>query len=85
MHAELRMGLNESVLESLAARYRTYLEERRYSPQTRHIYLSCVAHFARWATCGGHSPTQIDEAAIAGFLNDTCRSARVCVLLTCSP
>jgi len=27
MHAELRMGLNESVLESLAARYRTYLEE----------------------------------------------------------
>lgn len=70
MHAELRMGLNESVLESLTARYRTYLEERRYSPQTKHIYLSCVAHFARWATSGGHSPTQIDEAAIARFLNE---------------
>ena len=70
MHAELRMGLNESVLESLAARYRTYLEERRYAPQTRHIYLSCLAHFARWATSDGHSPTQIDEAAIDRFLNE---------------
>lgn len=70
MHAELRMGLKESGLESLAARYRTYLEERRYAPQTRHIYLSCVAHFARWATGIGHSPMQIDEAAIDRFLNE---------------
>jgi integrase len=68
MHAQLRVGLNESVLESLAARYRTYLEERRYAAQTRHIYLSCVAHFARWAT--SNSPAQIDEAAIARFLNE---------------
>ena len=63
MHAKLRVGLNESVLESLAARYRTYLEERRYASQTRHIYLSCVTHFARWATSIGDSPTRIDEAA----------------------
>jgi len=70
MYAELRMGINESVLESLAARYRTYLEERRYAPQTRHIYLSCVAHFARWATSVGHSPKQIDDAAIDRFLNE---------------
>ena len=63
-------GLNESVLESLAARYRTYLEERRYASQTRHIYLSCVTHFARWATSIGDSPTRIDEAAIARFLNE---------------
>jgi integrase/recombinase XerD len=68
MHAKLR--LNESVLESLAARYRTYLEERRYASQTRHIYLSCVTHFARWATSIGDSPTRIDEAAIARFLNE---------------
>ena len=70
MHAKLRVGLNESVLESLAARYRTYLEERRYALQTRHIYLSCVTHFARWATSIGDSPTRIDEAAIARFLNE---------------
>jgi hypothetical protein len=60
MHARLRVGLNESVLQSLATRYQTYLEERWYAPQTRHIYLSCVAHFARWATSIGYSSTQID-------------------------
>ena len=70
MYAELRMGLDESVLELLTARYRRYLEERRYASQTRHIYLSCVAHFARRATSIGHSPTQIDEAAIDRFLNE---------------
>ena len=70
MNAALRTGSNENVLESLAARYRTYLEERRYALQTRHIYLSCLAHFARWTTNIGHSPTQIDEAAIARFLNE---------------
>lgn len=70
MHAELRIGPNESVLDLLAARYRTYLEERRYAPQTRHIYLSCLAHFERWATSVGHLPTQIDEAAIDRFLNE---------------
>jgi integrase/recombinase XerD len=70
MHARLRVGLNESVLESLATRYQTYLEGRRYAPQTRNIYLSCVAHFARWATSIGYSSTQIDEAATARFLNE---------------
>jgi integrase/recombinase XerD len=70
MHARLRVGLNESVLESLATRYQTYLEERRYAPQTRNIYLSCVAHFARWATSIGYSSMQIDEAATARFLNE---------------
>jgi integrase/recombinase XerD len=48
----------------------TLLADNGYAPQTRHIYLSCVAHFARWATSIGYSSTQIDEATTARFLNE---------------
>jgi site-specific recombinase XerD len=62
--------LNEGVLAQQAARFQAYLEERRYAPQTRHIYLCCVAHLAHWMAGAGRSAMQINEAAINRFLGE---------------
>ena len=69
-HAQPLAWLNEGVLAQQAARFQAHLEERRYAPQTRHIYLCCVAHLAHWMAGTGLSPMEIDEAAINRFLGE---------------
>jgi len=69
-HAQPLAWLNEGVLAQHAAQFRAYLEERRYAPQTRQIYLCCIAHFAHWMAGTGFSAMEIDEAAINRFLGE---------------
>jgi integrase/recombinase XerD len=67
-HAQPLAWLNDGVLAKDAARYQIFLEERRYAPRTRHIYLCCVAHLAHWMASDGHLAKQIGEPAINRFL-----------------
>ena len=41
--------LRASVLAPFVVAYWSRLVERRYAPSTARMYLSCVAHFARWS------------------------------------
>lgn len=47
-----------------------YLNERRYSARRVDTYMSCVAHFARWASQRQLDIHKIDEDAIRHFLDD---------------
>jgi integrase/recombinase XerD len=67
-HAQPLAWLNDGVLAKHVASYKAFLEERRYAPGTRSIYLCCVGHFAHWMASAGASASQIDEAAINRFL-----------------
>ena len=67
-HAQPLAWLNNGVLAKHMGSYQAYLEERRYAPATRQIYLSCIAHLAHWMASAGLSARQIGEAAIKRFL-----------------
>jgi integrase/recombinase XerD len=62
--------LNKGVLAEHVASYQAFLEERRYAPLTRHIYLCCIAHFAHWMANTGLSVRQIGETTINRFLEE---------------
>lgn len=63
-----RTALMDSVLGPYVAQYCSYLRERRYAAQTRHTYLSCVAHFARWLAAEGLELEAVDEQAERRFI-----------------
>jgi integrase/recombinase XerD len=69
-HAQPLAWLNNGVLAKHVAGYQAFLEERRYAPHTRHIYLCCVAHLAHWMASARLSAKKIDEAAINQFLSE---------------
>jgi site-specific recombinase XerD len=58
-----------SVLRPYVAQYCRYLRDRRYAAQTRHIYLGCVAHFARWLAAEGLGLEEADEQAGRRFVS----------------
>lgn len=63
-----RAALMSSVLGPYVAQYCGYLRDRRYATQTRHIYLGCIAHFARWLAAEGLGPEGADEHAARRFI-----------------
>jgi integrase/recombinase XerD len=69
-HAQPRAWLSEGALVPLTIKYQAFLEQRRYAPQTRHIYLCCVAHFAHWLASVGQPTMQVDKAVIDRFLEE---------------
>jgi integrase/recombinase XerD len=64
-----RAVLMSSVLGPYVAQYCGYLRERRYAAQTRHIYLGCIAHFARWLAAEGLGLEKADEQAGRRFVS----------------
>jgi integrase len=64
-----RAALMNSVLEPYVVPYCCYLRSRRYAAHTRHIYLGCVAHFARWLSAEGLGVEQADEQAGRRFIS----------------
>ncbi len=64
-----RAALLNSVLGPYVAHYCCYLRDRRYAAQTRHIYLGCVAHFARWLAAEGLSLEDANEQAGRRFVS----------------
>ena len=61
-------ALMGSVLGPYVAQYSNYLRDRRYAAQTRHTYLGCVAHFARWLAAEGLELEAADEQAGRRFI-----------------
>ena len=48
LQAQARAWLTHSVLQPHVSRYAEHLDRGRYAPNTRRVYLCCVAHFALW-------------------------------------
>jgi len=63
-----RTALMDSVLGPYVAHYCDYLRDRRYAAQTRHIYLGCIEHFARWLSAEGLELEAADEQAGRRFI-----------------
>lgn len=62
------LALMNGVLGPYVTAYCIYLRERRYAARTRHTYLGCVAHFARWLAAEGLELEAIDEQAGRRFI-----------------
>ncbi|MGH7393254.1 MAG: tyrosine-type recombinase/integrase [Candidatus Rokuibacteriota bacterium] len=69
LHPALAAWLRQSDLFEFVPTYWQYLVRRRYAASTRRVYLSCVAHFARWLTQQGRSACDISNDAIRRFLD----------------
>jgi hypothetical protein len=64
-----RQWLSNSTLEVGADAVIDHLVDRGYAPATVNSYLSCIAHFAHWCTCGGIEGCLIDEHVVSRFLD----------------
>jgi hypothetical protein len=65
-----RVWLASSVLEPYVSAYDEHLQRGRYAPNTRRVYLCCVAHFACWLTAERYGLSAINEIAIARFVSE---------------
>ena len=73
--------LSNSTLEVGADAVIDHLIDCGYAPATVNSYLSCIAHFAHWCTCGGIEGRLIDEHVVSRFLDKHlahCRCAARC-------
>ena len=61
--------LAHSVLYPHVSRYADHLERGRYAPNTRRVYLCCVAHFALWLTQNEVAIGGIDESTVTRFVS----------------
>jgi integrase/recombinase XerC len=61
--------LRDSALAPHVDAYLAYLNRRRYAQNTVNQYFRCVTHFARWMQQTKLGLNQLDEAAVARFLN----------------
>jgi integrase/recombinase XerD len=64
-----RAALMNTMLGPYVAQYCRYLRHRRYAAQTRHTYLGCIAHFARWLAVEGLGLEEADEQAGRRFVS----------------
>lgn len=69
LQAQTRAWLSHSVLHPYVSGYAGHLERGRYAPNTRRVYLCCVAHFAHWLTRNEVAIDGIDESAVARFVS----------------
>jgi integrase/recombinase XerD len=58
------------VLEPYASSYNSELIKGRYAATTRHAYLCCVGHFARWLTEEGIGLESVNEEAGRRFITE---------------
>ena len=65
-----RAWLASSVLEPYVSAYGEHLQRGRYAPNTRRVYLCCVAHFACWLTAERYILSAINEIAISRFVSE---------------
>ena len=65
---EPRDWLEHSVLQGFVGAYSDHLDHGRYAPNTRRVYLCCVAHFAHWLTIEHHTLSAVSEAAVRQFV-----------------
>jgi integrase len=65
-----RAVLMNSVFGPYVARYCCYLRDKRYAVGTRHTYLGCVAHFARWIAAETLGLEEADEQAGRRFVSN---------------
>jgi integrase/recombinase XerD len=68
IQVQQRAWLQHSVLRDYVTAYSDHLHRGRYAPNTRRVYLCCVAHFARWLTTKHHSLSAVSEAAVRRFV-----------------
>ena len=61
--------LRNSALAPHVDAYLTYLNRGRYAQNTVSQYLRCITHFARWMQQTKLGLNQLDETAVARFLN----------------
>jgi integrase/recombinase XerD len=69
LQAQARAWLTHSVLQPHVSRYVEHLDRGRYAPNTRRVYLCCVAHFALWVTQNEVAIDAINESAVTGFVS----------------
>jgi integrase len=69
LQPQARAWLMHSVLQPHASRYAAHLERGRYAPNTRRVYLCCVAHFALWLTQNEVAIDGIDESVVTCFVS----------------
>jgi len=69
LQAQTRAWLAQSVLHPYVPSYTGHLERGRYAPNTRRVYLCCVAHFALWLTQNDVALDAIDESAVTRFVS----------------
>lgn len=65
-----RAVLMNSVFGPYLAQYCCYLRDKRYALGTRHTYLGCVAHFARWIAAERLGLEEADEQAGRRFVSN---------------
>jgi site-specific recombinase XerD len=69
LHPVPAAWLQQSDLFEFVPAYWQYLLSRRYAASTRRVYLSCVAHFARWLTQQRRAVCDINDDVICHFLD----------------
>ena len=76
-----RVWLSYPVLQTVAQPYAASLTARGYAATTVRGYLADVAHFGHWLTSRRYALADIDDAAVATFLDGhlpRCRCAKRC-------
>lgn len=68
LHPQTHAMLTGSVLEPFVADYCTRLRQGRYTRRTRHSYLCCVAHFARWLGIEGLGLDTVGDETCGRFV-----------------
>ena len=68
IRAQQRSWLEHSILQGYVTAYSDHLHRGRYAPNTRRVYLCCVAHFAHWLTTEHHPLSAVSEAAVRQFV-----------------
>lgn len=69
LQAQARSWAMHSVLHPHMSSYAGHLERGRYAPNTRRVYLCCVAHFALWLTQNEVAIDGIDESVVTRFVS----------------
>ena len=70
LHPTPAAWLDKSVLARFRSVYVRFLADRGYAPQTQRVYLSCIAHFARWLTRCRLQVAQIRGMHVQRFLDE---------------
>ncbi len=68
LHPQTHAVLTGSVLEPFVADYRSHLRQGRYTRRTRHSYLCCIAHFARWLGAEGLGVDTVGDETCRRFV-----------------
>ncbi len=68
IRVQQRSWLEHSILQGYVTAYGDHLHRGRYAPNTRRVYLCCVAHFAHWLTFENHPLRAVSEVAVSRFV-----------------